>query len=396
MTAKLKLLYIMHSLAGGGAERGGLTVLQSLDTNIFDINLGVINKEGPLINDIPLGVRVIYVSPEKLINRLTAIRFPGRGMIESAIAVRKMINTVKPDVIVTVLPVVSLPMYVATFFTKKREYTWVVREENNTSATVGNISSSYFLRKILRWMFQRAYSSADYIATTSQGVKQGIISYLKLQPEKIQVMYLPIDVQNLRTRASEEIDWTWDESAILIAAGRITEQKAYDVMLRAFAVVADKLSVRLVILGQGPLEEKLKLLATDLNIAGKVSFLGFVGNPWSYMSRSSAFVLSSRWEGFARVIIEAMACGTPVVATDCDYGPGEIITDGENGLLVPVDDVEELAAALMRVLSNEDMSIDLSERALQRSFDFDISRIGKDFEDLLISTAPATRRPPGL
>ena len=91
-----------------------------------------------------------------------------------------------------------------------------------------------------------------------------------------------------------------------------------------------------------------------------------------------------------------MACGTPVVATDCDYGPGEIITDGENGLLVPVDDVEELAAALMRVLSNEDMSIDLSERALQRSFDFDMSRIGKDFEDLLISTAPATRRPPGL
>ena len=196
MTAKLKLLYIMHSLAGGGAERGGLTVLQSLDTNIFDINLGVINKDGPLINDIPLGVRVIYVSPEKLINRLTAIRFPGRGMIESAIAVRKMINTVKPDVIVTVLPVVSLPMYVATFFTKKREYTWVVREENNTSATVGNISSSYFLRKILRWMFQRAYSSADYIATTSQGVKQGIISYLKLQPEKIQVMYLTIDVKN--------------------------------------------------------------------------------------------------------------------------------------------------------------------------------------------------------
>ena len=158
-------------------------------------------------------------------------------------------------------------------------------------------------------------------------------------------------------------------------------------LIRAFSEVRKKHVAKLVFLGEGPLKEELEDLAKTLGVGDSLSFPGFVSNPWSYMSRSHAFVLSSRWEGFGRVIVEAMASGTPVISTDCDYWPGEINTSGRSGLLVPVDDVERLAEAIEKVLDDEELASSLKSEGLRRASDFDARKICTEYEDLMSDVA---------
>ena len=139
---------------------------------------------------------------------------------------------------------------------------------------------------------------------------------------------------------------------MVLGIGRLTRQKGFDVLLSAFARLRQHHSARLVILGDGPDRRDLLSQASHHGIRDDVAFLGFVPNPYPHLARSALFVLSSRWEGSPNVLTEAMALGTPVVATDCESGPREILEGGRHGPLVPVDDVEALAVAMAQVLDN--------------------------------------------
>ena len=138
----------------------------------------------------------------------------------------------------------------------------------------------------------------------------------------------------------------------------------------------------MVVLGKGPEEKKIKLLAHKLGLSDNILFLGFQKNPYKYIKKAEVFVLSSFHEGFGNVIVEAMACGTPVVSTNCMSGPREIIENGENGILFPVADQKALAEAVLKVLNNPSLSYKLSEQGKKRAEYFSIEKSVKKYEEI--------------
>lgn len=171
---------------------------------------------------------------------------------------------------------------------------------------------------------------------------------------------------------------------VITAAGRLVEEKDFETLLRAFALVRKTSSAELIILGDGPLRDCLKKLAFELGIAEFVRFEGMVDNVYSYFSRSSVFVLSSKREAFGNVIIEALACGTPCVATRCaSGGPQEILADGEYGRLVDVGDVNAMAAAILEYVDGLDTNSVQADKLINRSFDFTISQSVSQYSTLI-------------
>jgi glycosyltransferase involved in cell wall biosynthesis len=167
-------------------------------------------------------------------------------------------------------------------------------------------------------------------------------------------------------------------------------QKGFDVLLHAFARlhIAD---LALVLLGEGPERSHLESMARDLGIASRVMMPGFVANPWHWMARAAAFVLPSRYEGFGSVLVEAMACGTPVVAADCEYGPREILSDGDAGSLARAEDIDSLTAAIDNVLKNPGFANELAVRGRRRAWEFDAPVVARRYADLVRDTAGRAR-----
>ena len=176
---------------------------------------------------------------------------------------------------------------------------------------------------------------------------------------------------------------------VLLAAGRFTGQKDYPNMIRAFAKVRAERPARLMILGEGKQRAELEALIAELGVADDVALPGFVDNPFMYMSRASLFVLASKWEGLPGVLIQAMACGCPVVSTDCPSGPREILEGGKYGPLVEVGDVQGLADAILRTLESSVPSAELKARAA----DFSLESICDEYLNLLLPEFTASRIP---
>jgi glycosyltransferase involved in cell wall biosynthesis len=179
---------------------------------------------------------------------------------------------------------------------------------------------------------------------------------LQLSPipiQKVHVIYNPVVSPELYEKADAPLEHPWfrsNQPPVILGVGRHRPQKGFDTLLRAFARVRQETPARLVILGEGPERPNLERLASELGVAADVDMPGFDPNPFRYMRRAGVFVLSSRYEGLPNVLIQALACGCPVVSTDCPSGPSEILDGGRYGALVPVDDVEAMAGAIVRAL----------------------------------------------
>ena len=172
---------------------------------------------------------------------------------------------------------------------------------------------------------------------------------------------------------------------MITTVGRLVDLKDHPTLLRAFALVRERREAILQIVGVGPNEAQLVALAAELGVADDVHLLGWRDNPYSVLQESDMFVLSSTTEGFGIVIVEALACGLPVVSTDCRGGPREILDDGESGLLVPVGDPESMAAAILRLIEDENLYREMSARATRRASDFDLPQTGSRILRILSS-----------
>ena len=203
-----------------------------------------------------------------------------------------------------------------------------------------------FIRKFYPW--------ADAVVAVSKGVAEDLLKIAGLPKEKIRVIYNPVITPDLLAKAEEPVDHPWfrpGEPPVILGVGRLTAQKDFPTLIRAFALVRKQRPARLMILGEGEERAKLEALVRELSLEKDVSLPGFVDNPYKYMKRAAVFVLSSRWEGFGNVLVEAMACGTPVVSTDCPSGPREILDGGRWGRLVAVGDVSSMAKAIEETLA---------------------------------------------
>jgi len=227
----------------------------------------------------------------------------------------------------------------------------VVRLGTNLSASLAHRSrSKLWLR---RAPIHLLYPCIDRIIAVSEGVRQDTVAVAGIDPGRIDVVRNPVITARLLELAQQAAPHPWLDDAqtpVILGAGRLTVQKDFATLIRAFARLREARPCHLIILGEGRQEAQLKSLAAELHVQDMVSFPGFTDNPYVYMARADLFVLSSRWEGSPNVLTEAMALGTPVVSTDCPSGPREILADGRYGPLVPVGDWQALATAMREVL----------------------------------------------
>jgi glycosyltransferase involved in cell wall biosynthesis len=236
--------------------------------------------------------------------------------------------------------------------------------------------------KLIPSLKRLTYPHAEAIITISDGVAHDLADITGINEDELSTIHNPAFDPTIPQKASEEVDHPWlnDETKqVIIGVGNMKPQKDFSTLLRAIHHLQE--DQHLIILGRGDGKPALKELATSLGIADRVSFPGFVENPYAYMARADVFALSSAWEGFGNVIVEAMACGTPVVCTDCPGGPAEILNDGEYGPLVPVGDHEALATAIQHMLESPTDP----DKLVNRARAFSIEKIVDEYEHVLRS-----------
>ncbi len=376
---------------GGGAERAMVNLACSLVEcgHRVDLVLGI--REGaffdeihPDVNLVILGRRSAYAALPRLLRRpgsawrmIPALMPPNPHWVLGCIpALSDYLKREEPDGMLSALNYSNLAAIWAHRLAGVR--TRLVVSERNT---LSHRASTGRRNQRLPGLISYFYPWADGIAAVSDGVADDLAVTTGLPRERITTTYNPVVTPGLAERAAQAVDhpWFFDDSVpVILAAGKLREQKGFDTLIAAFAMLRNQRAARLLILGSGELQVALEQQVRTAGIDRDVEFCGFVENPFSYMSAASLFVLSSRWEGLPGVLIQAMACGCPVVSTDCASGPREILGDGV-GILIPVDDPSAMAEAMARAL---DAPRD-SERLVERAQRFSAERSTALYADLL-------------
>jgi glycosyltransferase involved in cell wall biosynthesis len=231
----------------------------------------------------------------------------------------------------------------------------IVTERNTTTRSTR--AGAKWKRRFLGPLLRRHYAMADAVVAVSEGVAAHLARATGLPRERIEVVHNPVVDATLKRMATEPVDHPWlapGEPPVVLGVGRLVEQKGFPTLLRAVADARRVRPMRLIILGAGTESARgaLSSLADSLGCRDAVDMPGFMPNPFAWMARAGVFVLSSLHEGLPAVLIQALACGCPVVSTDCPSGPDEILEGGRHGPLVPVGDHKAMAAAILATLAS--------------------------------------------
>ena len=336
MNSDQRIALYLSSLGGGGAQRVVLTLANAMAEHGVEIDLVLVKARGPFLSQVHPGVRVIDLGVGNVMLSLP-------GLI-------RYLRRERPVALLSSLKHVNVVAVIARQFSRV-PVRLVVGEHNTLSQSSKNGLKDRFLPHLMRLLYPRA----DLVVAVSQGVADDLCESLGLTNDKVQVIFNPVVRAEIAQLATAPVDHPWfqpDEPPVVLGMGRLTEQKDFPNLVHAFAQLRKERNCRLMIVGEGELHEDLKNLVTRLGLESSVALPGFVDIPFAYMARAAVFVLSSRWEGLPTVLIEAMACGTPVVSTDCPSGPREILEGGVWGRLVPVSDARSLAAAIAATLDD--------------------------------------------
>ena len=349
----------MPSLHGGGAERVMLEIASELAGRGIPVHLVLVKAEGHYRDLVPKGVAMIDLNSRRTATSL--LKLAGYIRRERPVAV---LSTLIHANVIALLGKALLRGRVRV----------VARIANTYSEELA--SGRFKHRQALR-LFKLLVPLTDGIVCVSQGVAEDLVSSIPASSVKVSTVYNPVPTLTIAERAEEPPDHPWFDTEgppVVLAAGRLTAAKDHVTLLRAFGELVRSHEARLVILGEGPERENLLQLASRHGIAEHVDLPGFKVNPFSYMSRASVFVLSSRYEGFPNVLVQAMACGTTVVSTDCRSGPREILGDGRWGRLVPVGGWRSMADAISDALDAPTPSDCLFHRASRFSVTASVDR----------------------
>ncbi len=346
----VRTAFYLPSLAGGGAERS--TIATAMNWPVKNDSFIFVGKDaGPYRRDLPAD-SYFTVGPTRTVRLpifYTRVRkFLKENAIEALVAYDRAGRLLVFGRMIKIIPPVA-----------------IVLVTRNTLS--GQLNEWYRLRmvrigvkKIIRWL----YKKADAIVGVSVGVSRDLEITLNLDPGSVTTIYNPVDTFQIQNRINEAVSdgvkgaFSLLKRPIIITAGRLVQQKAHADLIKAFHLLPDSQQGSLAILGEGVLRKDLELLIQRLGLTDQVWMPGFIDNPWWFMAHSDLFVLSSQREGFARVLVEAMACGLPVVSTDCPHGPREILTSALQSRLTPVGDPAALSIGISQVLSQEAVELD--------------------------------------
>ncbi|MEO1052798.1 MAG: glycosyltransferase [Bacteroidota bacterium] len=337
---KKKLLIVRPTMGHGGADRVTLNLLRYLNPESFEVELVLMRAEGAYIDEIPDHVQVIDTHTKNLWFYI----FP----------LYRYFKKHRPDIVFSTCGGANMPLSLLAFLTRKRKYKLILSERNILFPP----GKSRIKRTIMLLVKRFFYSFADVHTAVSQGVKEEMIDRFKLPEKDILVVDNPVITPDLAVKAEERVEHSWfkdtREVPVILHVGRFVYQKDHETLIHSFHELTKKRKARLVLLGEGPLRKQVESLIQNLGLEDQVYFGGFDKNPFKYMAKCDAFVLSSKHEGMPGVLIQAMACGAKCVSTDCRTGPNEIIKEElNNGMLVPVGDVQKMSKAIDDILSIE-------------------------------------------
>jgi len=355
-----RIAVFLPNLAGGGAERMMLHLARGFVERGYRVDLVLARAEGPYMDEIPDGVDLVT---------LDAGKAPGYAAMGSLRPLVGYLRRHDPDALLSAMSRINVVAILAATIART-DTRLVVSERNHLSSYVRQTDETGV--RALPWLVGLAYPVTDGIIPISNGVADDLAGTAGPDRDSMDVVYNPVVIPEISDRAAEPVDHEWfgsGEPAVVLGVGSLSRQKDFPTLVRAFARLRQQRETRLVVLGEGSERERVEAVAESEGVADEVWMPGFVDNPYRYMQRADVFALSSAWEGFGNVVVEAMACGTPVVSTDCPSGPAEILDDGTYGPLVPVGDDAALADAVGSVLEDPPAESLLTDRAAQFRYD---------------------------
>jgi glycosyltransferase involved in cell wall biosynthesis len=337
---KERLAIFVPSMRGGGAERIALNLAGGVVKRGYCVDLVLAQAEGSYLAQVPDAVRIIDLGSSRVSLSLPALAaYLRRERPQALLSEMGHANVVA----LWARRLVGIPRRV------------VVCNHLIYRNAPAQHASSWRVRLMPR-LAKRFYPWADGIVAVSSGVADGLAQVTGIPRECIEVIYNPVVTPEVREKAQAPFEHPWfgpSKPPVILGMGRLTAQKDFPALIQAFAQVRQSRQVRLMILGEGEDRPPLEALVRELGLEKDVALPGFVDNPYAYLTRASLFVLSSRWEGLPTVLIEALYCGVPSIATDCPDGPREILADGQYGQLVPIGDAAALARAIETSLESE-------------------------------------------
>jgi glycosyltransferase involved in cell wall biosynthesis len=340
--SKKRLALFLPGLYGGGAERIVLNLAAGLGEQGYAVDLILAQAEGPYLDQVPGSVRLVGLNTRRRRVLRTLGCLP---------ALVRYLRQDRPDALLSGLHANIVALWARRLAGLPKR---VVITEHNTFSFQNQQLPGWYSELMFR-LVRLFYTWADGIVAVSEGVADDLAQVTGIPRGRIQVIYNPIVTPELEVKTKEALKHLWfepGEPPVVLAVGRLTEQKDFGTLIQAFARVRRVRAARLLILGEGEDRTELEALVRRLDLEEDVKLLGFVPNPYPYMAKASLFVLSSRWEGLPTVLVEALYCGAHIVATECPSGPREILRGGQYGRLVPVGDVASLAEAVETSLDN--------------------------------------------
>ena len=387
---KCSILFVLPDLQGGGAEKTAINLLSSIDKNKYDCRVMVLRNEGVHLQTAIDEGWLIESPKEPRFLRKMQLEDPLR-ILFSAWQIRKAATQNRPDVILTFMSDTSIPMYLSRTRDAIGAY-WIAREGNNTPRTIKETINNKILQYIAQKMVGISLRSSDQLLCISRGMIDTFSKTYQVTKEKINVIYNPVNLSKLHSSSplknkvfnnsvlKMSLD---DQRPMVLAVGRLSHQKGFDILIRAFSNTLAKKGFQLTILGEGDQREMLEHLIKELNLEDQVYLPGYHEHPELWMKKAHCFVLSSRWEGFGHVVVEAMTTGTPVIATQCHFGPEEILEYGQSGKLIPIENQLALEDALVELIDKNQSHIPKRiARAQQRAKDFCMNSIVAEYERL--------------
>ncbi len=362
----MKIAFILRHLNLGGVEKNTLRMIKNIDTEKYKIDLVVINaEEGDFSEEIPKTVNIINLNSSRaLFCFLKLIDYLKKNRPDFMISAKEYVN------VVSFISAKLSRVNTKIIATVRTNLEWEYKENYS------------FSKKITYFLACKIYEKVDYLVAVSYGVKESVEKFLKVERKDIKVIYNPIVDKQIRLLSNKSVKHKWlnGKYKVIIGSGRLVKQKDFPTLIKAFNILKmDDDDLKLIIIGEGEERKKLGDIIEELNLKNDVDMPGFQINPYSFIKKSDVFVLSSQWEGFGNVLVEAMACGTQVVSTDCFSGPSEILDKGKYGKLVPVGNVNALAKAVKETLTKPLNKEVLKKRARR----FSVGRALREYLEII-------------
>jgi len=294
-----------------------------------------------------------------LINKNTNINIIDFKKNSAYKSIYQLVNYIKkhePDVLISGGEAPNIVLILVKLYLFNKNFKTIV--SIRTHLTTQYKHTKTHNQTVLKYLGKVFYRFADEIVAVSKGVAEDVSELFFIRRDRIKVIYNPIVNNEMLKLSEERVDHPWivdKQVPVILGAGRLAKQKNFPLLINAFSIIKNEIDAKLIILGEGEARGKLEKLIKEEQLNESVDLVGYEPNPYKYMKNSDVFVLSSEWEGFGNVIVEAMACGAKVVSRDCYSGPAEILKNGEYGILIKENNPQELAKGIMMSIKKDNI-----------------------------------------